>query len=164
MRNVRHGSDFASGLTSSGLWAGITVGRMALGFVTGRIFKNAKWAPVWYLLCALAMHLLFWLVPSFVASAVFAAFLGFFLGPIFPCVILCLSRLLPSHMRVSAVGICSAVGASGACVIPFLVGAIAQEKGVSVLMPIILAFLVLCFILWWFVPNIPKERADDRLG
>ncbi|KAL2795126.1 major facilitator superfamily domain-containing protein [Aspergillus keveii] len=156
MRRIRHGGDFQSGMVSSGFWAGITVGRMVLGFVTGRVFKSPKWAVIFYLSAAVAMHLCFWLIPNFMASAIFAAFLGFFLGPIFPCVILCLSDLLPSRMRVSAVGICSAVGASGASIIPFMVGAIAQAKGVAVLQPIILAFLVLCFIIWCFVPNSPK--------
>ncbi|KAL2838632.1 major facilitator superfamily domain-containing protein [Aspergillus pseudoustus] len=156
MRRIRHGGDFQSGMVSSGLWAGITVGRMVLGFVTGRVFKSPKWAVMFYLSAAVAMHLCFWLIPNFMASAIFAAFLGFFLGPIFPCVILCLSNLLPSRMRVSAVGICSAVGASGASIIPFMVGAIAQAKGVAVLQPIVLAFLILCFIIWCFVPNSPK--------
>ncbi|KAL3489936.1 MFS general substrate transporter [Aspergillus germanicus] len=156
MRRIRHGGDFQSGMVSSGFWAGITVGRMVLGFVTGRVFKSPKWAVIFYLSAAVAMHLCFWLIPNFMASTIFAALLGFFLGPIFPCVILCLSNLLPSRMRVSAVGICSAVGASGASIIPFMVGAIAQAKGVAVLQPIVLAFLVLCFIIWCFVPNFPK--------
>ncbi|KAL3461889.1 major facilitator superfamily domain-containing protein [Aspergillus heterothallicus] len=156
MRRIRHGGDFRSGMVSSGLWAGITVGRMVLGFVTGRVFKTPKWAVMFYLSAAVAMHLCFWLIPNFLTSAVFAAFLGFFLGPIFPCVILCLSNLLPARLRVSAVGICSAVGASGASVIPFMVGAIAQAKGVVVLQPIVLAFLALCFIIWCFVPNSPR--------
>jgi fucose permease len=34
---VRHGSAFASGMTSVGFWLGITIGRVTLGFVTGRI-------------------------------------------------------------------------------------------------------------------------------
>ncbi|KAL3446333.1 major facilitator superfamily domain-containing protein [Aspergillus insuetus] len=156
MRRIRHGGDFQSGMVSSGFWAGITVGRMVLGFVTGRVFKSPKWAVIFYLSAAVTMHLCFWLIPDFMASAIFAAFLGFFLGPIFPCVILCLSNLLPSHMRVSAVGICSAVGALGASIIPFMVGATAQAKGVAVLQPIVLAFLVLCFIIWCFVPNSPR--------
>uniref|UniRef100_L2G103 Major facilitator superfamily transporter n=1 Tax=Colletotrichum fructicola (strain Nara gc5) TaxID=1213859 RepID=L2G103_COLFN len=129
MIDVRGGSAFASGLTASGFWAGITVGRIILGFVTGRVFKSEKHAVTVYLVCAIIMQLLYWLIPNFISSAIIVAFLGFFLGPVFPAVIVCLSRLLPQRMRVSAIGICSAIGASGASVIPFMVGAIAQAKG-----------------------------------
>lgn len=37
MMRVRHGGAFASGMTATGFWIGITVGRVVLGFVTPRI-------------------------------------------------------------------------------------------------------------------------------
>jgi len=37
MINVRHGGAFSSGMTATGFWLGITVGRVVLGFVTPRI-------------------------------------------------------------------------------------------------------------------------------
>lgn len=37
MINVRHGAPFSSGMTETGFWLGITVGRLVLGFVTPRI-------------------------------------------------------------------------------------------------------------------------------
>lgn len=37
MINVRHGAKFASGMTATGFWLGLTVGRFVLGFVTPRI-------------------------------------------------------------------------------------------------------------------------------
>jgi fucose permease len=76
MAKVRHASEFQAGLTSSGLWCGITAGRIALGFVTGRLFRSEKHAVMAYLALAIVMHLLFWLVPNFVASAVFVALEG----------------------------------------------------------------------------------------
>ncbi|KAH9229172.1 hypothetical protein K456DRAFT_1845330, partial [Colletotrichum gloeosporioides 23] len=159
MIDVRGGSAFASGLTASGFWAGITVGRIILGFVTGRVFKSEKHAVTVYLVCAIIMQLLYWLIPNFISSAIIVAFLGFFLGPVFPAVIVCLSRLLPQRMRVSAIGICSAIGASGASVIPFMVGAIAQAKGVAVLQPIILYVLAVCFLLWLLLPGLPLRTS-----
>jgi ATP/ADP translocase len=56
-------------------------------------------------------------------------------------------------MKTVAIGICAAVGASGASIVPFLVGAIAQAQGVMVLQPIILAFLALCMLLWLCLPR-----------
>lgn len=37
MLEVRDGGDFASGMTATGFWMGITVGRIVLGFVTPRL-------------------------------------------------------------------------------------------------------------------------------
>jgi hypothetical protein len=40
MYKVRHTSRFVSGISATGFWLGMTVGRMILGFVTGRIGEN----------------------------------------------------------------------------------------------------------------------------
>lgn len=37
MIRIRHGAAFASGMTATGFWLGITVGRLVLGFVTPRV-------------------------------------------------------------------------------------------------------------------------------
>lgn len=37
MIRVRDGSPFASGMTETGFWLGVTVGRLVLGFVTPRL-------------------------------------------------------------------------------------------------------------------------------
>ncbi|KAL1641682.1 hypothetical protein SLS58_005960 [Diplodia intermedia] len=87
LMEIRHGTAFASGLAVSGFWGGLTVGRFVLGFVTARFLNSMKLTVAFYLVCAMASQLLFWLIPSFIASAVSAAFLGFFLGPLFPAVI-----------------------------------------------------------------------------
>lgn len=54
-----------------------------------------------------------------------------------------MTKLLPKRLHVAAVGFAAAVGASGATILPFAVGAIAQRKGVTVsqLLPT-LAFLL----------------------
>lgn len=158
MRNVRDGSPFASGLTSMGFWLGITVGRLVLGFVTARVFRNEKHAVATYLVCTVVLQLLFWLIPSFVVSAVMVGFLGFFLAPLFPAAVVVLTKLLPKRLHVAAVGFAAAFGASGACVLPFAVGAIANAAGVKVLQPIILAALVLCLGVWLLIPTLPKQR------
>ena len=159
MLRVRHGSPFASGLTSTGFWAGITVGRMVLGFVTARLFKSERHAVATYLAASIVLQLLFWLIPSFDVSAVMVAFLGFFLAPLFPAAVVAATKLLPKHLHVAAVGFAAAFGASGACILPFAVGAIAQAKGVKVLQPIVLAMLVVCLGVWLWIPKLPKIRA-----
>ena len=52
MMRVRHGEAFASGMTATGFWMGITVGRLVLGFVTPRLGEKL----------AIAVCLLTWLI------------------------------------------------------------------------------------------------------
>ena len=158
MLRVRKGSPFASGMTSTGFWLGITVGRFVLGFVTGRLFPSERWAVTTYLACSVGLQLLFWLIPNFYVSSVMIGFLGFFLGPMFPAAVVALTKLLPKKLHVAAVGFACAFGASGATVFPFAVGAIASAAGVKVLQPIVLAALVLCAVVWLLIPRLPKQR------
>jgi fucose permease len=155
MIRVRDGSAFASGLTATGFWIGITVGRVVLGFVTPRI--GEKVAITAYLASAMASELIFWLVPQFYVSAVAVAIEGFFLGPLFPAAVVVATKLLPKHLHVSSIGFAAALGGTGAAIFPFAVGAIAQAKGVQVLQPFVLALLIAVLATWLFLPRIPRR-------
>ena len=159
MIRVRHGAPFASGMTATGFWLGITLGRFVLGFVTPRI--GERLAVAIYLALAMGLEILFWLVPQFIVSAVAVAFLGFFLGPLFPAAIVATTKLLPQRLHVSAIGFASAVGGGGAAVVPFAAGAIAQAKGVQTLQPIVLGLLGALFLLWLSLPKIPRHAHDE---
>lgn len=110
-----------------------------------------------YLPLAMAMELCFWLIPQFVVSAVTVGIVGFLIGPMFPAAIVTVSRLLPKHLHVSAIGFAAAAGSGGAAVFPFAVGAIAQAKGVQVLQPIILALLAVIMLIWLLLPRSGKK-------
>lgn len=148
---TRNAEPFLAGLTVTFFWLGLTVGRISLGFVTGRI--GEKLAITIYLSLSIALQLLYWLIPNFVASAVCATFLGFFLGPLFPAAIVAATKLLPPDYHVSAIGFAAAFGGGGAAVFPFVVGAIAQAKGVEVLQPIIVAIFAFVLVVWLSLPG-----------
>ncbi|KAI4745815.1 MFS general substrate transporter [Aureobasidium sp. EXF-12298] len=156
MIKVRNGNDFASGMVSVGFWLGITLGRIVLGFVTPRI--GEKLAVSIYLPIAMGLELLFWLVPSFYVSAIAVSFQGFFLGPMFPAIIVVTTKLLPKHLHVPAVGFAAAFGGSGGALFPFAIGALAQAKGVQVLQPIILALFGMQLVLWLCLPRIGRKK------
>jgi fucose permease len=179
MLEVRHGEEFASGMTATGFWMGITVGRIVLGFVTPRLGEKLAIAvsilslsmlpfeldtaeclltPTQiYLPLTMAFELVFWLVPQFYVSAVAVSFQGFFLGPLFPAAVVATTKLLPRPLHVSAIGFAAAFGGSGAAIFPFAVGAIAQAKGVQVLQPIILALLGAILGLWLGLPRMHRK-------
>ncbi|KAI0382291.1 MFS general substrate transporter [Hypomontagnella monticulosa] len=156
MIQVRQGEAFASGMTATGFWLGLTIGRVILGFVTPRI--GEKRAIMIYLPVTMALELIFWLVPQFYVSAVAVGLQGFFIGPLFPAAIVAMSKLLPRHLHVGAIGFAAAFGGSGAAVLPFAVGAIAQAKGVQVLQPIILALLGVILMFWIGLPRMDKKK------
>ncbi|KAK6083688.1 MFS transporter [Seiridium cupressi] len=141
MIQVRHGEEFASGMTATGFWLGIAIGRIYLPIVMG-------------------LELLFWLVPQSTVSAVAVTLQGFFLGPLFPAAIVAMSKLLPRHLHVGAIGFAAAFGSSGAAILPFAVGAIAQAKDVQVLQPIILALLAAIFVLWLGLPKFGGKKKE----
>jgi fucose permease len=156
MIDVRKGAPFASGMVATGFWLGITVGRVVLGFVTPRI--GERLSIIIYLPISAGLQLLFWLVPQFYVSAVAVSLQGFFLGPLFPAAIVVMTRSLPKHLHVSAIGFAAAFGGSGGAIFPFAVGALAQAKGVQVLQPIILALLICILLLWLGLPGNNKKR------
>jgi len=82
---------------------------------------------------------------------------GFFLGPLFPAVMLVMSKLLPRSLHVSAIGFAAAFGGGGAAILPFAVGALAQAKGVQVLQPVIVALLAVITGLWLVLPRVSKK-------
>ncbi|KAJ9131813.1 Major facilitator superfamily transporter [Pleurostoma richardsiae] len=155
MLRVRKASAYASGVSGTGFWAGMALGRATLGFVTER-FGERRCITIYLAIC-LALELLFWLVPQFVVSAVAVAFLGFFLGPMFPGAVMVTAKLLPKHIHVSAIGFAMAMGGTGGTVFPFIIGAVAAARGVKVLPPIILALIVVVAIVWLSFPRIRKR-------
>lgn len=158
MLRVRHATPYLAGATATVFWAGITFGRIVLGFVTARVFRSEKAAVATYMGCAIVCELLFWLVPSTVLSVVMVALLGVTLGPLFPAAVVVMTKLLPKRLHVAGVGFAGALGASGACVLPFAVGAIAQARGVWVLQPIVVGFLAGCLGVWCCIPTLPRVR------
>ena len=51
----------------------------------------------------------------------------------FPAAVVAATKLLPAHLHVGGVGFAAAFAATGACALPFAVGAITAKKGVKVL-------------------------------
>lgn len=159
MLRARHASPFASGMAATLFWTGITVGRVILGFVTPRAFPSVKEAVVAYLFLAIVSQLAFWFIENFIVSLVSIFWLGFALGPLFPAAVVAATGLLDSHLHVSAIGFMSALGASGATIAPFLVGAIAQLAGdVKVMQPVVLVCLLVCLGIWSLLPSLAKRR------
>lgn len=177
MRRERGGGEFESGMVATGFWTGITVGRLVLGFITPRL--GEKFAVLvslssqvnafsWkltstqiYIVLAMVSQIMFWLVPSFHVSAIFVALQGFFLGPLFPAIVVAATKVLPAYLHVSAIGFAAAFGGGGGAALPFAIGSLAQAKGVGILQPIILAVLAVLLLLWFCFPKLDKKVIGE---
>ncbi|KAA8645094.1 MFS transporter [Aspergillus tanneri] len=104
--------EFAAGMATFIYWAGLTLGRVLLGFVTAYL-QIGKYTVVLYLATCLTLHIVFWFVEEFKVSVIAVALLGFFLGPLFPEAVIALANLLPKHLRIAGIGIAVALGSAG---------------------------------------------------
>ena len=169
MLEVRHADQFPAGMAAMGFWLGLTVGRLTLGFITGRIGEKVTITA--YILLTIGLELMYWFIPKIIASSIIVAFMGFFLGPLFPGAVIAATKLLPSDFHISAIGFAASFGSAGAALLPFAVGVIAEYEGIGVLQPIILAMLTFILVLWCLVPGGLRrgglERArqnDEKIG
>ncbi|XBQ94049.1 hypothetical protein V6000_009503 [Aspergillus fumigatus] len=158
MIQERNGKPFESGLVPTGFWAGVTVGRLVLGFVND--WLGERTAITIYLAISIALELVFWLVPKFVVSAVAVSMLGFFTGPLFPAAVVVAAKLLPKHLHTPGIGLASSLAGGGAAILPFAAGAISGARGVQSLQPFILSLLVLMIIIWVLLPR-NKDRSHS---
>lgn len=130
-----------------------------LGFVSPRV--GEKLSIALYVILAIVMELVFWLVPQFIVSAVAVSLVGFFLGTIFPCVVVVATRILPKDLHVAAIGFAAAFSMGGAAVFPYMIGAVAQVKGVSILQPILLAMLAVALGIWGALMRAPRVEVHQ---
>ncbi|KAK9575885.1 hypothetical protein V6Z92_009331 [Aspergillus fumigatus] len=158
MIQERNGKPFESGLVPTGFWAGVTVGRLVLGFVND--WLGERTAITIYLAISIALELVFWLVPKFVVSAIAVSMLGFFTGPLFPAAVVVAAKLLPKHLHTPGIGLASSLAGGGAAILPFAAGAISGARGVQSLQPFILSLLVLMIIIWVLLPR-NKDRSHS---
>lgn len=66
MLRVREATPYASGISATGFWLGMTFGRALLGFITERY--GERLCVTIYLVIAIGLELVFWLVPKFVSA------------------------------------------------------------------------------------------------
>lgn len=146
MQRVRHTSSFIASLCSSGFWAGMTVGRLALGALTDKL--GVKLAVTGYTLLTLVFAILFGISQNDAMSVSMISSLGLFCGPLYPSSIVLLTSALPSELHVPGVSFVASVGQVGGTLIPFALGLIADAVGMATFQSIFLIQLVVSLFLW----------------
>jgi len=149
--DLRNTPPSVAGVVTFTYWAGLTVGRVCLGFLTP-YFDRQRLAVFVYLGACIILHFAFCVVDDLLFSAITVTLLGFFLGPLYPEAVIAQAKLLPRYLHVAAVGFACALGSAGGCVFPFITGATAEIYGIKVLQPAVLVMLFICLALWLALP------------
>jgi len=93
---------------ATGFWLGITLGRFLLS-VPATLYGE-KPALLVYAIATLGIQFVQWFVPSITVSAVAVAFIGFFIGPMFPCAVALATKVLPRRVHLTVIGFLAAFG------------------------------------------------------
>jgi len=148
---TERGGNANAGYVSVGYFGGLTLGRVLLIPVTSWIGKyNAIYV---YSICSIALEVLIWCVDSIPGDAVAYAFVGFFLGPLYPIVMMVVVDMLPGDLQGGTIGWIASLGQAGSAMMPFITGAISDKYGVWILQPLIIACLGFSLVLWFLVPR-----------
>jgi fucose permease len=153
--DYRSGNPSRVGYVTSGFWAGITLGRFTLTHLASRIGEKRFVAIL--TIGVIVFQLLAWFIPNVIGGAVAVSFLGFLLGPAYPCATTVFARLLPAEMQMSAIAFITTAGSSGGAVVPFTTGILAQAVGAWVLHPICVGFFVVMLGCWVALPRVRKR-------
>ena len=154
--DYRDGDSSQVGYVTAGFWGGITLGRFLLVAPSHKI--GDRISVVVLVAGTAAFQFLVWFLPNIIGNAVAVALIGLLLGPVYPCATSVFSRLLPSHLQITSLGLIGSLGSSGGAIFPFLTGALAQKLGTVVLNPICIALCVVMEIAWLGLPRVVKRR------
>ncbi|KAH6614874.1 MFS transporter-like protein [Boeremia exigua] len=146
MLRSRSATPYLAGLSSSGYWAGMAVGRLVLGPLTDNI--GVRKATVMYFAIALIVQMLFAVLPYVSTSVMLMVALGFLMGPLFPSGVIVLTQLLPKELHVAAVSFVASLGQVGGALLPFGIGAVVEGLGIGVFRYAILLQSGIAMMLW----------------
>ncbi|KAK7064405.1 MFS domain-containing protein [Favolaschia claudopus] len=150
----RHANPNTVGFVSAGFWGGITVSRVAWSFFSSKIsFTGRKYIVQVCLGLALGMHLLMFLVNSFIENAFSASLIGLFFGPIFPACLELGIDLLPPELTMPSMAIISAAGSLGNAILPFVTGVITTKYGMRDWSYMTITQTTVLFCTWFLFPT-----------
>lgn len=147
MIKVRQGREDRMGLVTTSFWSGIAIGRLTLGFVGGKIRREQLMTSV-YMCLSIAFFALFSISPTIGLSTAFIALTGFFMGPLYPTIVIVFLNKIPKKLQILGIGFTTSFGGIGSALNPFLNGILSSAVGPWVLSPFILTLMLIMIISW----------------
>lgn len=143
--------ELIAGYSVSAYWLGLTLGRLSMGRLVGRL---GAVRTIDFSLTLLTVSLVaWWLLPNQLLSL---PLIGFALATIFPATIWLMPQRVSASMVPAAIGFVTSVGSLGAAVIPTVVGWIANLAGLEIIPALMVPLAVLMVVLHrWLVRHKP---------
>jgi fucose permease len=160
MLRSRHATPYLAGLSSSGFWAGMAVGRLVLGPLTDRI--GVRKATALYFALSVLIELLFAVLPYAIVSVVLMIVLGFLMGPLFPSGVIVVTQLLPKELHVAAVSFVASLGQVGGALLPFGIGAVVEGLGIGVFRYAVLVQSIVAMAIWIAFARLRATRSTTQ--
>lgn len=165
--DVKKGNVVPMSYVTAAFWMGLTAGRLVLGFVTKRCFKNEYRASSFYGNMCWVSYTAFLLMTYISGSSGFYFFMvaltiffgGVFIGPLFPNASVVALQVLPKNMHVSGVGIAVAIGGCGSAVLPYSVGLITDVVGFEWFPFLCWLMIGVVNIVWFCYPKLAYQRT-----
>ncbi|KAH9947553.1 major facilitator superfamily domain-containing protein [Amylocystis lapponica] len=159
----KRGGTASSGYISSGFWAGLMIGRLALNSINRLVGERR--VMFLYTIIAILLEVTIWVVPSLIENAVAVSVIGLLLGPMYPILMNYAVAVLPSWLRTGSVGYISSLGQAGSALLPFVTGLLASKFGIGSLQPLYVSPLCICVL---YVADggrpglvVAQNRVDD---
>ncbi|KAH0578292.1 hypothetical protein H2248_003918 [Termitomyces sp. 'cryptogamus'] len=146
----RHGGP-SSGYISTGFFAGLMIGRVALLWVNEKVGERR--VIFLYTLLAIGLEMVIWFVPSLIGDAIAVSVIGILLGPMYPIAMNHAGRVLPRWILTGSIGWIAGFGQAGSAILPFMTGAISSKYGIKSMQPLLVAMMVVMVIMWGIVPS-----------
>ncbi len=147
----QHRQAFISSLIVSGFWFGLTLGRFTLTNIAERLGLGNVSLIYACMAGILVGVLIIWLLPFEFFAAIGFCFIGFSLGPIYPTMVALVPDLVPSRLVPSAIGLLVSLSILGIALFPWLAGILAQNTGISSLLPYTMMLTALMLLSWWVI-------------
>ncbi|KAL5523674.1 hypothetical protein ACEPAG_7847 [Sanghuangporus baumii] len=114
---------------------------------------------------AIALKVVIWAVPHFVARANLVSFVGLFMGPMFPILMNQCESFFPPHLLSGGIGSVVGAGTLGGALVPFVTGTLADRFGVASIQPLMLAMMIFMILMWVLVvyENHRSSRARSAM-
>ncbi|KAH7881103.1 MFS general substrate transporter [Lentinula edodes] len=140
-----------SGYIASGFWGGILLGRIIL--IPLNNWLGDRLVMLIYIVLAIGLEIVVWLVPSLIGNAVAVSLVGLFFGPMFPVALSASRKVIPRWIYTGAIGWITGIGQAGSAALPFLTGALADAVGISSLQPLLVGMMSAMIAMWLLVPR-----------
>lgn len=144
-------SPLVAGYAVSGLWLGLTAGRLLIGPIAARTRRTPTELAFVCLGGVVATTALVWLVPTSVTAICGLVLLGACLGPLFPTTMALTPSLTQARLVPTAIGIGNGISVLGGALIPWAAGAFAQGLGIWTLLPFCFVLSLGALSVWWMI-------------